>query len=36
VALTYTRRTSEAAAALLSREIKLRGGVIRDNHIAAQ
>ena len=28
--------TPEAAAALLSREIKLWGGVIRDNHIAAQ
>jgi hypothetical protein len=30
------RRTSEAADALLSREIKLWGGVIRDNRIAAQ
>jgi tripartite-type tricarboxylate transporter receptor subunit TctC len=28
--------TPEAAAALLAREIKLWGGVIRDNHIAAQ
>jgi tripartite-type tricarboxylate transporter receptor subunit TctC len=28
--------TPEAAAALLSRELKLWGGVIRDNHIAAQ
>ena len=28
--------TPEAAATLLSREIKLWGGVIRDNHIAAQ
>jgi tripartite-type tricarboxylate transporter receptor subunit TctC len=28
--------TPEAASALLSREIKLWGGVIRDNHIAAQ
>jgi hypothetical protein len=28
--------TPEAASALLAREIKLWGGVIRDNHIAAQ